>query len=182
MGHLLSTVNPEAAGAIQPAEDPFAIRAAEIGEVVHYFARPGEGRSGKTKFPAVVMHVGMDGPQRGWLELLVIYGVDDQRGYINIRRKTHDETMNVWDFIPGALGNAGDINLILRSLFGGNAVVEDSVYDMIKMLAKRLTKVEASNKALSDRLEMLGADEVEPPAKEPEAAPQAAEPMVAEGS
>lgn len=160
MGHLLSTVNPEAAAAIQPDVDPFAVRAPEVGEIVHYFARLGEGRSGRMIFPAFVMRVEHEGPRRGLLELIVIYGVDDVRGYSNVRRKTHDETMNVWDFMPGALGNQGDINMILKSLFGEHTMVEESVYGMLKESGKTLKRQAEELKALAERIGTLEADQM----------------------
>jgi len=53
MGHLLSSVNPEAAERIQPAlgRPPLP----SVGSVVLYHMRPGHGRQGRTAFPAFVM-------------------------------------------------------------------------------------------------------------------------------
>lgn len=46
----------------------------DLGTIVVYVSRPGEGRAGKSEFPAIVMH---HEPDRESLVLMVIYDVDD---------------------------------------------------------------------------------------------------------
>jgi hypothetical protein len=58
-------------------EGPISAEAADlpdIGTIVVYLARPGEGRAGKSEFPAIVMH---HEPDRESVVLYVIYDVDD---------------------------------------------------------------------------------------------------------
>lgn len=52
MGHLLSSVNPEAAAAIQPPVGK--PRLPQVGEIVIYHMRLGHTRQGRTRFPALV--------------------------------------------------------------------------------------------------------------------------------
>ena len=139
MGHLLSTVNPEAAAAVKPEEPPFPIRAPYIGEAVQYFARPGEGRGGgRDVFPAMMMKFGEDGVA----ELCVIYGADDFRDRINIPKKTHDKPWNSWDFMPNAMGGSADVKMLCAAIFGKHDPVEESVYGMILRLGARMKEVE----------------------------------------
>lgn len=146
MGHLLSTVNPEAANAItSEAVNPFAVREPYIGEIVHYHSRSGEGRSGKTVFPAHVMKVSEDGA----LELLVLYGVDDMREYPIVRPKTYDQPYHAWSFVPGAIDHGGKIKMIEEAVFGISEPVEESVYEMITALGKRIKDIEADGKRIA---------------------------------
>lgn len=69
-GHLLKSVNPEAAGDIQPM--PYKPPLPAVGEVVQYTMRPGWGRNGRNRFPALVM-----GEQGGKLMLTVIIDAGD---------------------------------------------------------------------------------------------------------
>lgn len=105
MGHLLSTVNPDAAAELtvkeqntapqQPVEnivpdgrylgwqEPRDDRP-PVGTWVMYVCRPGEGRAGKPKFPALVMHHEPDGHILQQLHLMIVYDVDDMvmMGYV----------------------------------------------------------------------------------------------------
>ncbi len=69
-GHYLETMNPEAVDRIGGV----AASLPDIGTAVVYICRPGEGRSGRTEFPAVVMDRARDGRS---LYLRVDYAVDD---------------------------------------------------------------------------------------------------------
>ena len=70
MSHLLATSNPEAAAAIQPIAPRAPLPG--VGEMVVYTMRPGHGRNGRTRFPAVVM-----GEQGGRLLLTVMIDAGD---------------------------------------------------------------------------------------------------------
>jgi hypothetical protein len=73
LGHLLQSINPEAAEAIR--ETPAAPRVPDVGEIVIYHMRPGERRQGRTRFPALVQGEG----QRGSLNLTVILEAGELR-------------------------------------------------------------------------------------------------------
>lgn len=68
---MLETVNPAAVDEIGGAQatGPF------VSESVIYVARNGEGRSGKTEFPALVMRDATPGSDA--LELLIVYDAND---------------------------------------------------------------------------------------------------------
>ena len=139
MGHLLSTVNPEAAEAIKPEGQVFPVRPPYIGEPVQYFARPGEGRGGGREiFPAMIMKFAEDGVA----ELCVIYGADDFRDRINIPKRTHDKPWNSWDFMPNATEGTGGIKMLWQAIFGKHDPVEESVYGMILRLGARVKHIE----------------------------------------
>lgn len=70
-GHLLSSINKEAAAAIQPA--PARPKLPGVGELVVYHMRAGYARSGRTTFPAIVQGHG----DRETLMLTVIIDAQD---------------------------------------------------------------------------------------------------------
>jgi len=70
-GHLLSSINAEAAAAIQPA--PARPKLPGVGELVVYHMRAGYARSGRTTFPAIVQGHG----DRETLMLTVIIDAQD---------------------------------------------------------------------------------------------------------
>lgn len=72
MGHLLETVNPEAAKALQHPATPIDLKA-QVGWTVLYRGRRGEMRLGRVTFPAIVTHVHDDGT----VNLAVIYDGSD---------------------------------------------------------------------------------------------------------
>jgi hypothetical protein len=178
MGHYLSTSNPEAAERLQrdgdaaivapiaPAE-PVAHEPAPIpnydgplplrGDIVDYFARPGEGRAGKTEFAAIVLHVDARTSQ---CELLVFYGHEDFGHRIRIPRRNPDHTWLAWDFRPNSSAPAGDDPRLTRLLgmfkdieqwagkvFGENEAPEESLYDEVLKLGARLRTLEKSEAA-----------------------------------
>ena len=62
MGHLLSSINPDAAERIRPADAlPPRPRTPNVGDIVIYHIRRGHGRAGRTRFPALVQPQGDDG-------------------------------------------------------------------------------------------------------------------------
>lgn len=71
MSHLLQSVNPQAAAAIQPA--PARPKLPGVGELVVYHMRAGYARSGRTTFPAIVQGHG----DRETLMLTVIIDAQD---------------------------------------------------------------------------------------------------------
>lgn len=97
MGHLLATVNPEAAAEIgrEYAQPPLP----PPGTMVRYLARPGEGRGGRMEFPFLVMHHGRDGMT---IEGIIFYACDDWVGRDNIRRKSDAQPFACWEPIEQA--------------------------------------------------------------------------------
>lgn len=70
MSHLLATVNPEAADPSAPDDLP------TMSDWVIYRVRPGEGRRGRTEFPALVLAQNNIRGRTG-LDLLVCYDAND---------------------------------------------------------------------------------------------------------
>lgn len=96
-GHYLETINPAAVDQIGGV----AARLPGIGAMVVYHARPGEGRSGKSAFPALVLHHEPDGHS---LYLLVMYAVDDfvERPQIRQLSEEQQHFYPAWDHVQGA--------------------------------------------------------------------------------
>jgi ParB-like chromosome segregation protein Spo0J len=70
----------------------------DIGSVVVYISRPGEGRAGKSEFPALVMHHEPDGES---VVLLVIYDVDDMVTRPALREVSEDIPWPAWRHVKG---------------------------------------------------------------------------------
>lgn len=114
-GHLLSTVNPEAAqeadsGRLVPHHgsgggDLLALRPTlvpKIGEVVAYHPRPGEFRRGRTEFPAMVLQ--RDEASRT-LDLLIFYDRDDQHTMEGVPEWPQGQMTLGWSRIDSALSD-----------------------------------------------------------------------------
>lgn len=83
MGHLLASVNKEAAERI---EDP-AMDAPDIGTMVVYVPRAGIMRMGRREFPAIVL--GHD--ENGHLDLFVLMEPEDMMMEQHVRPRLNDE-------------------------------------------------------------------------------------------
>lgn len=71
MGHMLSTVNPDAAARIGRENDPLP----GVGTIVHYRPRPTDVKRGRWVVPAIVLTADQDNRT---LDLFVIYDANDQ--------------------------------------------------------------------------------------------------------
>lgn len=92
MSTMLATTNPAAADRLAPATAP------GVGGTVVFIPRPGEQRMGRQQFPALVLHTHANMA----LDLLVIYGADDQRDLLSIRPWSEDEPFQCWKHVVGA--------------------------------------------------------------------------------
>lgn len=96
MGHLLQTMNPEAVDRIGGDD----ARPPGVGSPVVYIARAGEGRAGKTEFPALVLHVDVS---TGALTVLVFYAEDDMITRERIPQVNEDFPEGpAWKHVQGA--------------------------------------------------------------------------------
>lgn len=93
MGHLLSTVNPEAAAAIQPRQVAAKDMPA-VGSFVQYFARPGEGRRGGHEFGAMVTRV----YDNGTIDGIAFYDADDFRNLERLPQRSEHHEFPAWDW------------------------------------------------------------------------------------
>lgn len=94
-GHYLATTNKDAAEAIGKEEK----RAAElpgIGETVRFYPRPGELRSGRGKYAALVT----DAHEDGTLDLIVFFDVDDSISQKKVPMRNFDQPRG-WEPIEG---------------------------------------------------------------------------------
>jgi len=94
-GHYLETINPEAVDLIGGA----AAVMPDTGTMVVYLARPGEGRSGETEFPAVVLRPERDGRA---LRLLVMYAVDDHVECSFVQEVSEQVPWPAWRHVRGS--------------------------------------------------------------------------------
>ena len=120
-GHLLATTNPEAVDQIggEPATPP------DIGAMVVYIARPGEGRAGKSEFPAIVMHH----ETHGGLSLMVIYDVDDMCIRPQVREHSEDTPFPAWRHTKHAEPEKFDptrLNIIRKDLDGVRVALDET--------------------------------------------------------
>lgn len=96
MGHLLSTVNKEASAAM---DRPIERRALPpTGMTVIYTMRPGHGRMGTNKFPAIVM--GSDNQNR--LNLLVMIDAGDMMDEQMVEQAKPGNEFHCWDWVDDA--------------------------------------------------------------------------------
>lgn len=93
MGHLLATVNPEAAAAIRP--EPNLPRLPRVGEVLKFYPRPGEGRGGRLEYAVHVTSVHSGGLVNG----IVMYDAQDFRDVINIPPRSDALPWPSWEFM-----------------------------------------------------------------------------------
>lgn len=115
-GHLLSSVNPQAA----QTED---FEVPPVGARVQYFARPGQGRGPTTVFAADVLHAN---PRTGACELWVLFGREDYRDFVNVRQRSDQEPYHCWDYLPDGFDKLADdldaangkIDALEKAIFG----------------------------------------------------------------
>ena len=158
MGHLLATVNPEAADRSNGGGRPMP----GVGEPVLYHPRAGEVRQGRKVVPAIVLAVDTD---NRLLELLIIHAADDM--ITQNRVAEHVEGDRGWSRLP-ASGDAALIETMqshierlenwnaafqdrLMSIFGDFLVPKgESVMSLIDKLDGRIGELEdASGSALT---------------------------------
>ena len=135
----------------------------DLGTIVVYIARPGEGRAGKSEFPAMVMH---QEPDRESLVLMVIYDVDDMVLRPAVREVTDDNPWPAWRHRRGQapekfeptrinairrdLGDACErLDELNRAIYGEWEAPDKSILEFLvqfekalKDLSKRVAKIE----------------------------------------
>jgi hypothetical protein len=200
-GHLLSSVNPEAAAQlqrdgdagirpplvtqtapeqitdpktpyvpkkplpmVQPHEPEYTCdRVPEVGEIVRYHARPGQGRAGKIDFSAMVMHC----DPKGRAELMVFFSADDMSEFEKVPYRTDTIQWPAWSFIQSA-----DTIALAQRLSSALDIIErlNNRCEALETLladdhAKRIEALEARKVDLSPITGRLDALEGKPPAE-----------------
>lgn len=175
MSHLLRSVNPEAADAIQP--DPERQALPDVGDVVRYHMRQGWARDGRTIFPALVQG---HGPGDTLMLTVVIDGgdlVDEQHvEQIGVGKQFH-----VWERPTSGVrplverleqpaGLLGEVKSLESAIFGDFDRPRISVIDILQDFENRLRAVKQENDALRALLDGPPAGAEDDPAPKPKRA------------
>ena len=164
MGHFLSTINPEAAEAIHPA--PERPRLPGIGEIVVYHMRAGHGRSGRTRFPAIVQDHG----ERDTLALTVVIDAGDLTDESLVEEIGIGREHHVWERVspvrplaerleePGGLRGAlksleAQLDELRACVLGEFEIPKVSIISIMTDFETRLRAVKMANSELAADLE-----------------------------
>jgi len=157
-GHYLSTMNEEAVDQIGGE----AATLPDIGTSVVYLCRPGEGRSGRMEFPAVVMYHARD---RRSLGLLVIYAVDDSVEMSSVPEFSDEVHYPAWRHVRGAEPEKFEpsrLNNIRKDLDAMRKTLDETIRNIYRewatpsgSLMDFLVKFEGTLKAMDKRLTAL---------------------------
>lgn len=147
MSHLLATINPDAVKTEPPENLP------EMGEMVIYRVRPGEGRRGKSEFPALVLGQNNIRGRTG-LDLLVCYDAQDviMNDSVQMMDEFHDSSC--WRLrddsatsVRQELARVREENAALRrAVFGDWNEPEGGLMEYLVDFEKRIKVVEANAK------------------------------------
>lgn len=157
-GHYLQTTNPEAVDRIGGVDPTLP----DIGTAVVYIARPGEGRSGRSEFPATVMAHTPDGRS---LHLRVDYAVDDSVECPSISEVSDSVPWPAWRHIKEAQPEKFDpsrLNQIRKDLDIARKKLDETIEKIYGewaapsgSLMDFLVKFEGTLKAMDKRLTAL---------------------------
>ena len=152
MSHLLASVNQEAADNIRPIAPRQPLPG--VGELVVYTMRPGHGRNGRTRFPAVVM-----GEQGGRLILTVLIDAGDMVDESLVDEAGPGTEFHCWErvqptAVPGIhgtvaslherIGELEDENEKMRKVILGDYDVPPiAMFEIFAKLEGRVKEVEA---------------------------------------
>lgn len=123
MGHLLSSINPDAAEKMNTgsAERPDLPK---VGTVVEYTMRAGHGRMGRTRFPAFVMGVN----QRGsGIDLLVFIDAGDMIDEQMVAKAAPGTEFHCWDWADDAASSLRGMRGTVAALHQRAGELEDRV-------------------------------------------------------
>lgn len=145
MGHLLSTVNPEAVERINDTR-PLP----DIGEIVHYYPRLGERRRGRDKIAAIVTHVDRDNRR---LDLAIIHEANDMLDQQRVPERVGED--RGWLRIPTAQDKVleevtalrADIADLRAFVMGEYPQPPMTVLDMLKNVDDRVEVLEQAHEA-----------------------------------
>lgn len=151
-GHMLKTVNPEAAALAEQEGLPLP----GIGDTVIYCPRPGEVRRGRTQVPAIV--VWRDEANRR-LDLAIIHEAADmldQRGVPEragenergwIRKEPDVAVVKIHHDAAELAALRADIDKLRTVVLGGFETPDTSVLDLLDAMDERLGKIEEAKPA-----------------------------------
>lgn len=145
MSHLLATINPEAADPVAPPDLP------EMGEMVIYRVRPGEGRRGKSEFPALVLGANNIRGRTG-LDILVCYDANDVIMMDSVQMMDDFHDSSCWRLRGEHESNIRvelarlreEIAALRRAVFGDWNEPEGGLMEYLVDFEKRIKVVEAN--------------------------------------
>lgn len=141
MGHLLSSVNPEAAAAID-GDYPRV----EVGSPVKYTMRDGQRRAGRTQVPGFIMAQNDDGT----CDLLLLMEPEDFIEERHIPMKSEHQIVNCWEYLVPAPVRAEIENLyaiideLKSDVFGEYNEPPKAVMQYLADFDVRLQKIESA--------------------------------------
>ena len=167
MGHLLATVNPEAAARIGTEEDgqnapptapaqammnaamsgndPMPVDLPEIGEPIRYHLRTGDFRAQRNVFPAQVTAVN---PEKGTIDLIAFFDAEDRIDQRNAL--PWDGSGPGWERIPARVVMSNIVQEKAEMLSPEPPIdYSEQIVDLtvaIEKLDKRLSKLEKASK------------------------------------
>jgi hypothetical protein len=157
-GHYLQTTNPEAVDQIGGEASTLP----DVGTSVVYLCRPGEGRSGRMEFPALVMYHARDPRSLG---LLVIYAVDDSVEMASVPEFSEAVQHPAWRHVRGSEPEKFDpsrLNQIRKDLDATRKTLDETIGRIYGewaapsgSLMDFLVKFEGTLKAMEKRLAAL---------------------------
>lgn len=155
MSHLLASINQEASDNIRPIPPRQPLPG--VGETVIYTMRPGHGRGGRTRFPALVM-----GEQGGKLILTVIIDAGDQVDESLVEEAGPGQEFHCWERVaptalPGIhgtvaalherLGDLEEENRQMRKIILGDYDIPPiALFEIFARMEKRLALLESKKK------------------------------------
>lgn len=139
VGHMLATVNPEAAAAIDSPPAP-----PDVGTMVVFIPRPGFSRMGRTEFGAMVMGAHEDRS----LMLLVWMEAEDVIMETRIPFQSHNQPHS-WRHVRGSAADLEARVVKLEEYLAG----DDKLVDDVEQLGARIVTVESV--MASDEIEQL---------------------------
>lgn len=146
MGHLLSTVNREAADAIDNPPAP-----PDVSTMVVYKARAGFSRMQRTEFPALVLGSNSDD---GSLILLVMMDAEDVMVEQRVQFQSHNQPHHCWRYRRKSAAEDADGELPTRiAAIEDFLRGEDKLGEIVEAIGKRVETVEGV--LASDEMEAL---------------------------
>jgi len=124
MGHLLSSVNAEAAEKFNTGTAEAAATLPPVGSVVEYVMRPGHARQGRNRFPAFVMGKSHQG---SGLDLLVFIDAGDFIDEQMVERKRPGTEFHCWEASDDNTAAMRGVRATMASLHQRAGEAEDRI-------------------------------------------------------
>lgn len=145
MSHMLATMNPAAAAAIDSPPAP-----PDVGTWVVFKDRAGVSRMHRTEFPALVL--GAD--SEGLLTLMVVMEPEDIKMEDHVPFRSHNAENYYWRYVRNGAAEDADSNLPVRIKSIEDFLAgEDKLGEIVEAIGKRVEQIEQV--LASDEMEAL---------------------------